>query len=85
CPQRVENGCTDEQRILRLDRAFANRLDLRVGKLLSWKDMEKKQRRLTLSAFEKICASCQWISICRRELFCRHKGGVFKPSAKYPF
>lgn len=71
CPNNAGSTCVDEERILKLDNAYAKTLDVKPGDKLSWKDVKKLiAKKVTDDDFEKNCEPCGWkrFGVCKAAL-----------------
>ena len=61
CPNRIDELCTTQDKITRLDDAHAAALDLEMGESLTWDEAKKRiKNKMTLDVFHRICEPCGW-------------------------
>jgi len=76
CPHREGTGCSQDEKIRKLDRNHAQILDLKAGDRLTWKEGQALlKEKMSLEAFHQACAGCSWKSLgmCEEALVRLHK------------
>ena len=71
CPNRVNEGCTEIEKIRALDRAHSAMLGIKPGQVMTWGEAKKLIReRVTLDRFDDACAPCSWkaLGVCENAL-----------------
>ena len=72
CYKMQEDGnCESQPKIEKLDRSYAEILDLKNGDIISWKDAKLRiKANVTLEKFHKACEDCEWkkLGICENSL-----------------
>jgi uncharacterized protein len=67
CPSRRYKNCVSQKKILRLDQAHADILEIKSGEKITWGDAKMKiHKNMTLQKFHIACAPCEWrkLGIC---------------------
>ena len=67
CPHNAGGRCDSQEKVTRMDRGVLAALDLSYGQRDSWDALARRaaERVLSTEEFERICADCQWIELCR--------------------
>ena len=67
CPHNAGGRCDSQEKVTRMDRGVLAALDLSYGQRDSWGALARRaaERVLSTEEFERICADCQWIELCR--------------------
>ena len=76
CPHRREKLCASEPKIMRLDHAHAEVLNLKEGDVLTWGEAKNRLAKyMSLEKFEKACAPCAWkaLGVCKSALVALQK------------
>jgi len=61
CPHRRDLSCEFQQKILTLDNAHKEALELEYGAVLSWSEAKHRiKQQMSLEQFHKACESCSW-------------------------
>jgi hypothetical protein len=61
CPSKREKRCVSQKKILRLDRAHADILQIKEGDKITWATAKKRiAEHMTLEKFHAACAPCAW-------------------------
>ncbi len=71
CPNRVDQGCTEIEKIRTLDQAHSAMLGIEPGQVMTWGEAKKLiKERVTLEGFNKACAPCSWkaLGVCENAL-----------------
>lgn len=68
CPHRVGGVCDAEAKTAALDEAVSARCGLSLVETQPWRQCAETARTeiLQTDAFHRICACCQWYTLCRR-------------------
>ena len=66
CPN-LKDGCAASEKTLKLDEGWARALGFEDARRVSWKEAKERSAAALEDGalFEKICAPCQWFSLCR--------------------
>ena len=69
CPNKVEDACTDGEKIFVLDSGVLDTCRLKYGDEGTWKALCSlaKEKVFETENFNKLCASCQWFYICKNK------------------
>ena len=67
CPHNAGGRCDSQEKVTRMDRGVLAAMDLSYGQRDSWGALARRaaERVLSTEEFERICADCQWIELCR--------------------
>ena len=67
CPHNAGGRCDSQEKVTRMDRGVLAALDLSYGQRDSWDALARRaaERVLSTEEFQRICADCQWIELCR--------------------
>ena len=67
CPHNAGGRCDSQEKVTRMDRGVLAALDFSYGQRDSWDALARRaaERVLSTEEFERICADCQWIELCR--------------------
>ena len=72
CPYLKNNVCTitenAEEEIREMDRDALRILNLNVGNIVKWNDLEKKLPEITKYWWEKYCQECELKNVCEEEI-----------------
>lgn len=71
CPHQSLGNCIVEEKIQTLDANHGQILNLQPGDILSWREAKQRLKHyMTLEAFHKACAVCEWKSwgVCEKAL-----------------
>ena len=67
CPHLVNDRCTSQEKVTRMDRGVLAACGFVYGQRDSWSAFARLARNKILQTkeFERICGDCQWIDLCR--------------------
>jgi hypothetical protein len=71
CPHQSLGNCVVEEKIQNLDAHHGQILNLKPGDVLSWREAKQRLKdHMTLEAFHRACADCEWKSwgVCEKAL-----------------
>jgi len=71
CPHQNQNACQKEEKIQELDKRHLEILNLKMGDVITWFEAKGRlQKHMTLKAFHRACAGCQWkvLGFCEQAL-----------------
>jgi uncharacterized protein len=64
CPNRMGKSCQTEEKIVSLDHAHGQALDIKAGDTLTWGQAKNRiAEKISLEKFHAICSSCNWKSL----------------------
>ncbi len=67
CPHRTGGRCVSAEKVVPMDRGVLSACGFSFGQTDSWLSLAETAREKVLQTgrFERICANCQWIELCR--------------------
>ena len=67
CPNRINNRCKTQEKVLRYDKSMKDILNLEYDKEYSYRELETAVGEKIDYLLNETCTDCQWAYICHRK------------------